>query len=194
MNAKINLKHVVLLVAAYGVIVNTAFLFALLTPIYVLSGPISGYIGIVSYKIVAFNKVYLSPALDMASFLSIIILTASTLNVVSGLVTTYSVLKHGKPKPLVLESLMASSLILLISLGTIAAIKRILTHEVAYLSRNFSYDSSAGKVLIESVSVQQTPSFYILQGLTYAIVTVPYVVATVVLYLKVFSPKKQEND
>ena len=188
-NVKTRLKIAVLAVAAYGVIVNTALLFALLTPVYILSGPISGYIGIVSYRITAFNKVYLSPALDMASFLSIIILTASTLNIASGLVTTYSTLKHGKPKLLVLETLMASSLILLISLGTLTAIKRILAHEITYLTRNFSYDSSAGRVLIESVNFHQTPSFYILQGLTYAIVTIPYVIAAVVLYLRVILKK-----
>jgi len=171
------IKVAIMLTSSYGVIVNVALLFAMFAPMYVLSGPINGFVSVVTYSIRAFGRNYYSPALDMASFLSVIVITSSTLNVAAGLATTYLVLRKGKPSLTALEALMASALTLLISLGTLSAIRRIVAYELSYLTKNYSYSSSAGNVIIEGVHLTPLPASIIFRGMTYALITVPYVIA-----------------
>ncbi len=180
-----SLRLAVIAVTIYGVIANTAILATLLAPLYTLSGPIHGYVGVVSYSIVAFGKEYLSPALDLASFLSIIVITSSTLNIIAGVATFYLVARGNRLSITVLEALTASALTLLVSLGTLYAIRRVIDYELLHLTSSFSYDSTAGKVLIERVSLHPLPASIMLQGLNYAFITVPYIVATVATYMKV---------
>ena len=179
------LGAIVVAVAAYGVIVNTALLFAMMAPLYILSGPVRGFLGIVTYSIEAFGRTYYSPALDMASFLSIIVITSSTLNVAAGLATTYLTLKRKEPHIIATEALMASSLTLLISLGTLSGIRRIITYELTRLTRSYGFTSTAGIVQIYSVHAQMLPAASILRGETYLFLTVPYTLAAVVSYMLV---------
>jgi len=178
------LRLAVIAVTIYGVIANAAILATLLAPLYTLSGPIQGYVGVVSYRIVAFGKEYLSPALDLASFLSIIVITSSTLNIAAGIATFYLITKVNKLSVTTLEALTASALTLLVSLGTLYAIRRIIDYELTHLTSSFSYDSTAGRVLIERVSLHPLPASVMLQGLNYAFITVPYVVAAIIVYVR----------
>jgi|GEM_PF-2074547 len=193
MPTKEQVKALLLSAATYGVVVNTALLFALLAPMYVLRGPISGFVSVVTYNIVAFGRRYISPALDMASFLSLIVITASTLNVVSGLAVTYTTLRRGKVGLVVAETLMASSLTLLISLGTLSGIRRIVSFELAHLTRNYSYVASAGRVVIYSVHAYPTPASLIFKGLTYAAVTIPYVILATVAYVMLLRVRSERG-
>ncbi len=172
-------------VAAYGVVVNTALLFAMMAPLYLLSGPVRGFLGIVTYSIEAFGRTYYSPALDMASFLSIIVITSSTLNVAAGLAVTYLTLKRRELHIIATEALMASSLTLLISLGTLSGIRRIITYELARLTRSYSFTSTAGAVQVYSVHAHALPAATILRGETYLLLTIPYTLAAVVSYVLV---------
>ncbi len=188
-----HVKALLLGAATYGVIVNTALLFSVLAPIYVLRGPVSGFVSVVTYNIVAFGKRYISPALDMASFLSIIVITASTLNVIAGLAVTYATLRKGKVGLVVAETLMASSLTLLISLGTLSGIRRIVSFELAHLTRNYGYVASAGRVVIYGVHAYPTPASLIFKGLTYAAVTIPYVILATVAYVMLLRVRSEQS-
>lgn len=184
-------KVLILGAATYSVIINTALLFAMFAPMYVLSGPITGFISVITYNIDAFGRQYFSPALDMASFLSIIVITASTLNVATGLATAYAVLRKGYPSPLIAEALMASALVLLISLGTLSGIRRIIAFELSQLTRDYSYVGSAGRILIHGVHVRSLPSSLIFTGLTYVGLIIPCVTLSVIAYVIIMRGSSQ---
>lgn len=176
------LRALALGTAAYGVVSNTSILFTLVTPLYVLTGPIHGVIGIVSYRIVAFGRPVYPPPLDMASFLSIIVITSSTLNIAASAALFYLLIK-GRFSKTALEAFMASSLTMFVSLGTLKGIRRVVVYELSILTGSYSHYTSAGAVIIYRSRAHPMLAAHLFSFPAYVSLVMPYVCGAVASYL-----------
>ncbi len=176
------LRALALVTAAYGVLSNTSVLFTLVTPLYALAGPIHGVVGVVSYRLVAFGKPVYPPPLDMASFLSIIVITSSTLNIAAS-ATLFYLLLRGRFSRVAVEAFMASSLTMLISLGTLKGIRRVVSYELSILTGSYSHYTSAGAVIVFRSQARPMLAAHLFSFSTYVALVMPYVCSAVASYI-----------
>lgn len=171
------LKTVFLAASLAGFACGLLLLAATLLPLYVIEGPISGYVAPSWYSIALYGERVFLSSLDAATIYSIPVLSASVLSVIIGVAGVYASLKGmiegysecceescddvAAAPGFFIELVFASSLAYVMMLGLYAGILFIEGVEVAGLQRSFDLVTSAGYLRFGSSKLSTTPLYYL---------------------------------
>ncbi len=171
-----------LALTAFGIFLGIATVTLTLTPMYVLEGPIEGYVSLITYYITAFGDRVFSPALDAASILSLPVIVSAIMNVFFCSVVFYEVLRKRAVRTPFVEAQMASSLTMLSSVGIVAGITKIVTSEIRLMTGNYNTITSAGRLILGSVNSIPMFSAWFFGGWVYAALVVTYAIGSAIAY------------
>ncbi len=179
-------KVLTYLTTYYGALLGAVTIAMVLNPLMSFRGALEGYVSLVNYDLRLFGEVVNSSALGATSLLSILVVVASTLNVVFNANLIYRALRE-KEKHVVgwYEARMAASLTMLTSLGVVRGIQLLIEKEVDYLASVFDHVTSAGRViLVKTEVITHLPYIYFFSNV-YLFLVLSYVILSVANYIAV---------
>lgn len=182
MRVGVKLLATYLVLLSFGVLLGVATVALALIPMFLLEGPIEGYVGLIAYHITAFGERVYSPALDAASILSIPVIVSAVMNLIFCSVTFHEVMRTKSVETPFVEAQMASSLTMLSSVGIVAGITRIIASEIKLMTGDFNSVTSAGELILGVVRDLPTFSAHFFGGLTYAALVTAYSIGSAIVY------------
>jgi len=124
------------------------------TPIYILRGDASGYIGFTGYYLEAFGERLRSPMLDSLRIYTAPIYISSSVALITSALSIAMYLR-GRFSIHMLAMLQGSSGILVISIGILAALSQIVERVLAVVASSYSHESSAGRIIYAGTEVYE---------------------------------------
>jgi hypothetical protein len=127
----------------------------LTTPIYILRGDVSGYIGFTGYYLKAFGERLRSPMLDSLRIYTASIYISSSVALITSALSIAKYMRRRGFSIHMLAMLQGSVGILVISIGILAALSQIVERVSAVVASSYSHESSAGKIIYAGTEVYE---------------------------------------
>jgi len=126
------------------------------TPIYILRGDVSGYIGFTGYYLEAFGERLRSPMLDSLRIYTAPIYISSSVALITSALSIAKYMRRRGFSIHMLAMLQGSAGILVISIGILAALSQIVERVLAVVSSSYSHETTAGRIIYAGTEVYET--------------------------------------
>jgi hypothetical protein len=157
----------------------------LTTPLYILRGDVSGYIGFTGYYLEAFGERLRSPMLDSLRIYTAPIFISSSVALITSALSIAMYIRRRGFSIYMLAMLQGSAGILVISIGILAALSQIVERVLAVVASSYSHESSAGKIIYGGTEVYEAIP-WILRVLISQLPNASLLMLTAILVIQLF--------
>jgi len=178
-----SVKVIALLAYIFGFTLSFMVAVFLLTPLYILTGDIEGYIGIYSYRIVILGEEWSDAFLDSIRTYILLILPPHLLNIMILGYNSYRVLTGRGIEKIFRVFTLAILLIIVVSIGILTGIHNVILVDLNRYMISFTHSTSAGKILFRGVSITGTPTLMLLTRHVIQILTLAYSLTMIAWHL-----------